>query len=199
MILRPVIFTIVLVLSPTGHATPATAQSKLTTAADPQRDAFAAFKKGRFEQVVRLIETLPPDHDPPRNLLKIGVESYVKLGRPETAFKTYLKFIPSGQPDDARLLREIAVTFVTSHVRAPEEYVRIAAYTALKDGAEPQMTPVLEDGLFDSSALVRTLAAEGLGRALVASTSSKPSSALTALKRAWQDPAPAVRIAAINA
>jgi HEAT repeat protein len=202
LILLPVILTILLLLSPCGHAISATApvtHANAANSAGSQREALAAFKKGRFDQVVRLLETFPPEQDLPRELLKIGVESYVKVGRPETAFKTYLKFIPSGQPDDPRLLREIATAFVTNHVRGPEEYVRIAAYTALKDGADPLMTSVLEDGLFDSSALVRALAAEGLGRALAATKSLKPSSALTALKRALQDPAPAVRIAAINA
>ena len=199
MIRLPVILTIVLLLNPTGPATSASGHSNRTNTDDPQRDALAAFKKGHFEQVVGLLETLPADRTPPRDLLRIGVQSYLKLGRPETAFKTYLKFIPSGQPDDARLLREIAVAFVISHVRAPEEYVRVAAYTALKDGADPETAAVLEDGLFDSSALIRALAAEGLGRALVATASAKPSSAITALKRALQDPAPAVRIAAINA
>ena len=88
-----------------------------TNHADTPREALAAFKKGHFDQVIRQLETLAPDQDPPRELLKIGVESYLKLGRPETAFKSYLKLIPSGQPDDARLLREIATAFVTSHVR----------------------------------------------------------------------------------
>lgn len=196
MILFPVILTIGLLLAPSGHAIHAAVQPNH---AGTPREALAAFKKGHFDQVIRQLETLPPDQEPPRELLKIGVESYLKVGRPETAFKSYLKLIASGQPDDPRLLREIATAFVTSHVRGPEEYVRIAAYTALKDGADPQMAPVLEDGLFDSSALVRALAAEGLGRALIAAQSSKPSSALTALKRALQDPAPAVRIAAISA
>jgi HEAT repeat protein len=196
LILLAVILTILLLLAPSGHAISAAVQPNH---GGTPREALAAFKKGHFDQVIRHLETLPPHQEPPRELLQIGVESYLKVGRPEMAFKGYLKLISPGQPDDARLLRELATAFVTSHVRGPEEYVRIAAYTALKDSAAPQMTSVLEDGLFDSSALVRALAAEGIGRVLVATKSLKPSSALTALKRTLQDPAPAVRIAAISA
>jgi len=168
-------------------------------AASPQQDASVAFKKGHYEQVIRQLETFPPDQAPPAELLKLGVQSYLKIGRPETAFKTYLKFVAPDRPDDIHLLRDVASALMTSPVRAPEEHVRIAAYTALKDASDPQMLPVIEDGLFDSSALVRALAAEGLGRTIAASKSSKPSSAVTSLKRAMQDPALGVRIAAVNA
>jgi HEAT repeat protein len=201
-ITRPLMLLLLLILSvaflPASGGVGLAASPRLNDAGS-QQEALAAFKKGHFDQVVRVLETLPPGQEPSRELLQLGVRSYLKIGRPETAFKHYVRLVPVGQPDDRRLLHEIATAFIANHVRGPEEYVRIAAYTALKGVADPQMMPVLEDGLFDSSALVRALAAEGLGRALVASKSSKPSSALTALKRALQDPAPAVRIAAINA
>jgi hypothetical protein len=84
LILLPVIL-IILLLAPSGHAMPPTVQPNH---AGTPREALAAFKKGHFDQVIRQLETLPPDQDPPRELLKIGVTSYLKLGRPETAFKS---------------------------------------------------------------------------------------------------------------
>ncbi len=70
--------------------------------------------------------------------------------------------------------------------------IRIAAYTALAEMGESDTLPILEDGLLDSSALVRARAAEAIGRAGLAGRFS-------ALKRALRDEAPGVRIAAINA
>src|SRR5216117_1497100 len=94
--------------------------------------------------------------------------------------------IPPGSPDDLTLLRELALVFITSRVRDPQEHLRIAAYTALAEIGSRDVVPLLADGLLDSSVLVRAQAAEGLGR-------SAPEADWTALKRALEDPFPAVR------
>lgn len=163
-----------------------------------QQDARSAFQQGRFERVIQLLEAIPPGQEPPRELLKIGLQSYVRTGRLDDAFKAYARLTPPGHPDDPRLLRELAVAFITSRVRDSEEHVRIAAYTALGHTASPELTPLLEDGLLDSSVLVRGRAVEGLGRAIVVSNQSKQAVAPAPIKQALHDPAPSVRIAALN-
>lgn len=166
-----------------------------------QQDARAAFQQGRFERVIQLLEAVPPGQEPPRELLRIGSQSYARIGRPDEAFKTYVRLIPPGRPDDAQLLRELAFAFITSRVRDSEEHIRIAAYTALGQIASPEMIPLFEDGLLDSSVLVRSRAVEGLGRTLVASHQAKRKQAVASasIRQALHDPAPSVRIAALNA
>src|SRR2546426_7026660 len=124
-------------------------------APEPQRDARVAFQKGQYDQVIRLLEAAPPDSKQPRELLKVGVLSYVRLGQPEAAFTVYTRLIPPGSPDDLTLLRELALVFITSRVRDPQEHLRIAAYTALAEIGSRDVVPLLEDGLLDSSVLVR--------------------------------------------
>lgn len=178
-----------------------------TAAAVPPRDvpssleqeALSAYQQGRYDRVTTLIESLPPEHEPSRHLLQIGMFSYLRLGKPEAAWKFYLRLIPAGRPDEPRWLREVAHAFLTSRTRDPEEHVRITAYTALADVADRDAVPLLEDGLLDSSILVRARAAEGLGRVAIRTKRSRHSQSLAGLKRALRDPAPAVQIAALNA
>src|SRR5216117_2232290 len=66
-------------------------------APEPQRDARVAFQKGQYDQVIRLLEAAPPDSKQPRELLKVGVLSYVRLGQPESAFTVYTRH-PPGKP-----------------------------------------------------------------------------------------------------
>jgi HEAT repeat protein len=134
--------------------------------------------------------------DVPREVFRLGTESYLRLGQAEAALNVYARLLPPGRQDDQTLLREIGTAFLKAGARDGQEHVRIATYTALKDLADPDLGPVLEDGLFDSSIVVRTLAVEGLARALSrAAQGSKPTSAF---KRAMEDRALPVRIAAIN-
>ena len=86
----------------------------------------------------------------------------------------------------------MALSFLTSHVRDTQEYVRIAAYTVLAELGLAETQAVLEDGLLDASVLVRARAAEAIGKAGLAGKSG-------ALRRALNDAMPAVRIAAMNA
>ena len=52
----------------------------------------------------------------------------------------------TNRPDDVRLLRDLARSFVVARVRDPQEHIRIAAYTALADMGASDTLPILEDG-----------------------------------------------------
>ena len=142
--------------------------------------------------MLQLLQSLPADEEPSRELVRYAVMSLLKLGKPEEAWKLYSRHVVTNRPDDVRLLRDLARSFVVARVRDPQEHIRIAAYTALADMGASDTLPILEDGLLDSSALVRARAGEAIGRSGMAAQSS-------ALKRALRDEAPGVRIAAINA
>jgi HEAT repeat protein len=163
-----------------------------------QRDVISAFQNGEYERVILFLETLPSDQVPSREILKVGTLSYVRLGRAEQALKTYTRLTPEGRSDELGLLRQVAKGFITSRVRDVAEHVRITAYTALAEIADPDTLTLFEDGLLDSSILVRARAVEGLGRTPQAIKGTRRP-APTALKRALQDRAPSVRIAALNA
>ena len=174
----------------TGTAPGVFAATPSTTV--PEKEAAALFKAGDYPAVIKLFQDLPPDATPSKELLKLSFQSYVKLGRGEDALKIYPRIKAQGQADDANLLRPLALSLITSRVRDPKEHVRIAAYTVLAELGLPETGPLLEDGLLNSSVLVRARAAEAIGRAGLAAGSG-------ALKRAINDEAPSVRIAAMNA
>lgn len=83
-----------------------------------QRDAVSAFQRGEYERVTELVESVPPGQNPSREVLRVGLLSYLRLGRPEAALRTYAHLVPPGQPEDPRLLREVALAFTTSRARA---------------------------------------------------------------------------------
>lgn len=167
--------------------------------ADSGTALLLAFKEGQFDQVVRLYEALPPAPPPARDILRAALQSYLRLGRPEAALPVYRRLVPAGQPDDLPLLRALAWSFVSSHARDQQEYVRIAAFTVMAETADRGALQLLEDGLLDTSLLVRARATEGLGRLAAADRQKTRPAALPGLKRALQDPTPPVRIAAMNA
>ncbi|ALA57612.1 HEAT repeat domain-containing protein [Nitrospira moscoviensis] len=155
-------------------------------------DAAALFKAGDYAAVASLYRGLDPDGRPSKELSRLALLSYVKLGRPDEALAVYQRLHPAGQAQDPVLLHPIALSVITSRVRDQKEHVRIAAYTALAELGLPETTAILEDGLLDSSVLVRARAAEAIGKAGLAAQSG-------ALRRALDDAMPTVRIAAINA
>ncbi|MBM4124466.1 MAG: hypothetical protein FJ246_05870, partial [Nitrospira sp.] len=171
-----------------------------------EREALASFQRNQYDQVLRLFEALPPDQRPSGKLLQAALLSYLRLGQAEAAFKIYGRLTPPGSQDNPRWLKEIALSFITGRARDTAEHVRIAAVTALADLANREdsrgILPLLEDGLLDSSPLVRARAVEGLGKFVERHRPAPPSrSAVSSqgLKRALDDSAPAVRIAALNA
>lgn len=176
------------------------AASPATLAASPaEREVLSAYKNGRYEQAISLFERLPQGRPLPREVAQAGLLSYVRLGKSEPAWKLYLRLFPSGKKDDPRWLRDVAYSFIVSRLRDRDEHVRVTAYTALAQIAGREDVPLLEDGLLDTSILVRALAVEGLGRAAAQARKPERTEALGFLKRALEDPAPTVRIAALNA
>lgn len=157
-----------------------------------EREALTLYQAAEYTRVTDLLQRRTDGQEPGREVVRYALLSYLKMGKPEEAWKLYPKLIASNRPDEPALLREIARGFIVSRVRDPQEHIRIAAYTALVDMGESTTLPLLEDGLLDSSALVRARAAEAIGRSGLAARSA-------ALKRALRDEAPGVRIAAINA
>ncbi|WP_447973084.1 HEAT repeat domain-containing protein [Nitrospira sp. Kam-Ns4a] len=154
------------------------------------REAQEAFKRGEYDRVVRLLESAT-EPSPPRELLQVGFQSYLRLGRAEAALKLYHQLVPPGRPDQLPWLRQLALAFITGHARDASEFVRVAAYTALAEVAGREAVPLLEDGLLDPSVMVRARAVEGLGRTGPAGVAG--------VKRALKDPATAVRVAALHA
>ena len=142
--------------------------------------------------MLKLWQSLPPETTASKPLIRLAFQSFLKLGRPEEALTLYQRLVPTDQPDDPALLRPLALSFLTSHVRDSQEYVRIAAYTVLAELGLAETQAVLEDGLLDASVLVRARAAEAIGKAGLAGKSGP-------LRRALNDAMPAVRIAAMNA
>lgn len=157
-----------------------------------KRDITSAFSAGQYDRVIRLLEQMPAEQEPPPELLKLGVRSYLQLGRPEEAFALYARLVPAGRPENAPLLQDIAMGFLSLGARHREEHVRLTAYTALAELHRRDLVPLLEDGLLDPSIPVRARAADGMGRL-------SPKTVWQGLTRALDDPAPAVRIAALNA
>ena len=157
-----------------------------------ERQAMSRYQAGEYDLVLQLLQNLPAGEEPGRELVRHAILSDLKLGKPEDAWKLYPRFVSANRSDDVTLLRELARSFIIVRVRDPQEHIRIAAYTALAEIGDTDTLPILEDGLLDSSALVRARAGEAIGRSGLAGRSS-------ALKRALRDEAPGVRIAAINA
>ncbi|MDZ4856973.1 MAG: HEAT repeat domain-containing protein [Nitrospirota bacterium] len=157
-----------------------------------ERDASLAFNRAEYGQVLQIWYSLPPETTASLPLIRLAFQSSLKLGRPEEAFTLYQRLIPADRPDDPTLLRPLALSFLTSHVRDPQESVRVAAYTILAELGLAETRAVLEDGLLDASVLVRARAADAIGKAGLAGKSGP-------LRRALNDAMPPVRIAVMNA
>lgn len=179
--------TAILCLGLTGPALAATG-----TPSSVESQAAGFFKAGDYAAVVVLFQGLPLEATPSKHFLRLSLLSYVRLGRTDEALRIYAKLNPSGKTHDAALLRPLALAVITSRVRDHKEHVRIAAYTVLAELGLSETAAILEDGLLDSSVLVRARAAEAIGKAGLAAKSG-------ALRRALGDGMPTVRIAAMNA
>ena len=165
---------------------------KAPTGSALEREATDAFNHAEYDRVLKLWQSLQPEAATSEPLIRLTFQSSLKLGRPEEALILYQRLVPVDQPDDPALLRPLALSFLTSHVRDSQEYVRIAAYTVLAELGLAETQAVMEDGLLDVSVLVRARAAEAIGKAGLAGKSGP-------LRRALNDAMPAVRIAAMTA
>ena len=123
-----------------------------------ERQAISRYQSGEYDRVLQLLQSLPAGEEPGRELIRYAILSDLKLGKPENAWKLYLQLVTTNRVDDIELLRDVARSFIVARVRDPQEHIRIAAYTALADMGLRDTLPILEDGLLDSSALVRARA-----------------------------------------
>ena len=171
---------------------PADARTRMApTGSALEREATEAFNHAEYDQVLKLWQSLPPETTASKPLIRLAFQSSLRLGRPEEALILYHRLVSTDQPDDPALLRPLVLSFLTSHVRDSQEYVRIEAYTVLAQLGLAETRAVLEDGLLDASVLVRARAADAIGKAGLAGKSGP-------LRRALNDAIPAVRIAAMN-
>lgn len=170
----------------------ARAASTTERSSSAESRASALFKTGDYAAVIALFQNLPPETPPSRDMLRLALLSYVRLGRSEEGLALYTRLHQPGEAPDPVLLRPLALGVITSRVRDPKEHVRIAAYTTLAELGLKETGAILEDGLLDSSVLVRARAAEAIGKAGLAGQSG-------ALRRALNDEMPTVRIAAMTA
>src|SRR5262245_25896595 len=92
------------------------------SASSLEREATEAFNRAEYGTVITLLQSQPPGAAS-KPLLRLAVQSAVKLGRPEEALDIYDRLVPSGQPDDPSLLRQLSVSFLTAYVRDPKEYI----------------------------------------------------------------------------
>src|SRR6476660_5855275 len=150
------------------------------TAASLEREATEAFSRADYGVVLRLLPPESSEVAPSKALLRLAVQSAIKLGRPEEGLEIYERLVKASQADDPALLRPLGVSFLSAYVRDTREHLRIAAYSALADLSLPDQQAILEDGLLDSSPIVRARAVEALARAELAAKSQP-------LRRALQD------------
>ena len=157
-----------------------------------ERDASEAYQRADYAGVLRLLPPESSDIPVSSALLRLALESATKIGRPEEGLQIYERLVKPSQADDTELLRQLGVSFLTAYVRDTREHLRIAAYSALAELSLPAQQPILEDGLLDSSPIVRARAIEAIAHAGLAGKSPP-------LRRALRDDSPSVRIAAMNA
>ncbi|HEU4686643.1 MAG TPA: HEAT repeat domain-containing protein [Nitrospira sp.] len=184
----PILWWVVLCLTPPVFAASSTVGSNVS---ELERDAASAFQRAEYDRVLKDWQSLPAEATPSKSFLRLALQSQLKLGHAEEALALYDRLVPREQQEDRALLRALALGMITSHVRDPQEHIRIAAYSVLADLGIPETESILEDGLLDSSPVVRGRALEGLGHAGLGAKSG-------AARRALLDDMAAVRIAAIN-
>ena len=186
MVILVLCFFLVLGFSHTSRAATSSAPTPL------EQEATDSFKKADYSNVLKIWQSLPPEATPSKLLMRMAFQSALKLGRPEEGLAIYERAIKNNRRDNLAWLRSLAISFLSASVRDSQDYVRIAAYTALAELGLPETRSILEDGLLDASPLVRARAAEGIGRAGLAGKSGP-------LRRAMQDSMLAVRIATMTA
>ena len=107
------------------------------TAASLEREATEAFNRADYGAVLRLLPPESSEVTPSKALLRLAVQSAIKLGRPEEGLEIYERLVKAAQADDPALLRPLSVSFLSAYVRDTREHLRIAAYSALADLSLP--------------------------------------------------------------
>lgn len=162
---------LVFLLSTCPMSASAVTSASKATPSPLEREAQALYEAANFSRVVDLIQHPPAGQEPGAKAIRYAVLSFVKMGKPEEAWKQYPKLTSGDRPDDLALLREIARSFIVSRVRDPQEHIRIAAYTALAEMGDRDTLPLLEERALGfvgprSRQSCRSHWAERIGRAL---------------------------------
>ena len=161
------------------------------TAASLERQATDAYNRADYGEVLRLLPSESSGVTASKTLLRLAVKSATQVGRPEEGLDIYERLVKGGQADEADLLRQLGIGFLNAYVRDVQEHLRIATYSALAELHLPDQQAIMEDGLLDSSPIVRARAVEALGHSGLAAKSQP-------LRRALHDDMVSVRIAAMN-
>src|SRR5690349_6004163 len=98
-----------------------------------EREASEAYQRADYGAVLRLLPPASSDVIATERLLRLALESATKIGRPEEGLDIYERLHARGHADDASLLRQLGVSFLSAYVRDSREYLRIAAYSALAE------------------------------------------------------------------
>jgi len=154
------------------------------------REARQAFDHKQYDRALTIIEPLLKEPTP-TEARRLKIKSLIRLARPTDALGEYERLFDQTKQDDGLLLRELAIAFITPMLKDMREQMRGAAYTALKELDSDDAIPYFEDGISDGSALIRSLAVEGLGRRPAGRQSQT-------LNKALEDQAGMVRAAAVK-
>ncbi|WP_447973407.1 HEAT repeat domain-containing protein [Nitrospira sp. Kam-Ns4a] len=172
-----------------GIADPAAVIAEKRTAA--LQEAQAAYKRKAYDQALALLESLTKDGKGPAEAYRLKARCLLRLGKPQEALTAYDQLAHRTGREEAALLREVALGFVTPLLKDMREQMRGAAYTALKELESEEAIPYFEDALTDGSGLVRALAVEALGQLPAGQRSP-------AIRKALEDQAALVRATAIK-
>ena len=107
---------------------PAAASSPKPATTAVEREAMTLYQAAEYGRVVDLLHHTPVGQEAARGVIRYGLLSHLKMGKPEEAWKLYPKLVAANRPDDPALLLEIARSFIISRVRDSQEYIRIAAW-----------------------------------------------------------------------
>ena len=167
------------------------AQASQETTQTTLREAERALDKRQYDVVLRLVEPMTGENSGDPAFRRLKIKALLHSSRPVEALSEYGRLQSNLGRDDEPVLREIAMGFIVPTLKDMREQVRGAGYTALKELESDETVHYFEDGLTDGSGLVRTLAAEGLGRLKKGRESPR-------LRQALEDQAAMVRVAALR-
>jgi HEAT repeat protein len=126
--------------------------------------AQRAYEQGQYQQVVDLVKPLLEDTSTPSQVSRLHILALAGLGKTAEALDAYEKGISVTKQEDESLLRQTAIASILPLRFDMREQFRGAAYTALKEIDSDNVVEYLEEGLADESGMIRTLAAEALGK-----------------------------------
>src|SRR2546425_570718 len=111
-------------------------------AADSLDEARAAYQQQKYEQALKLLDTVIGNGVGPPGALELRIRTYLKLGQTDKAVEDYLRWADRRGADDIVLLRELTIQVIAAAVTDMREQMRGAALVAL--GRSEALPGVLE-------------------------------------------------------